>query len=263
MERLTFSKKGQLTLFIFMAIVVFALAYYFLFDPFGFNDENLSPQVKPVYDVVEACMQDITQESLITIGASGGYFTLPERVNAHSVPYYFYEGENLMPSLESIESEIEDYVDTMLFFCVTDHKDLWKEVNVSFGETSTSTQIREDDTVTFEVSFPFVVSDNSGVYSFDRVFEKQYDLRLYSYYSLIEGIMLSLLNEPRALCVSCIYELSQSRDLSVRLWDYGPSEVVFFISDESGTYGDSSFLYLFVVKFEEDNNYDPFESLTA
>jgi hypothetical protein len=254
-------KKGQLTIFVMVAIViVVVIVGYFLIEGSFGVDKSVSPEVSPLYDAVMDCVSDVTEDSIYEIGGSGGYFDLPEKVNSFSIPYYFYEDENLAPSLEVVEGEIAKYVEQMLFFCVEKVYSESPSYEVEGGEINVDVEIRKDDKVYFSIDYPFDIFKGNTSYFFEGSIKRVYDVRLYAIHGFVAEMMGWQKEEPRAICINCIYNRASELGLVVDMWDFSSDDVVFVVYDNQSIVKGSEYIFLFINKYER-GGYDPFENL--
>jgi hypothetical protein len=253
-------KRGQLTVFISVAIVI----VFLIITSFVFVDVNknsiVNPEVRVIYDSISSCVDEITEDSLEDIGISGGYFDLPSQTSNLSIPYFYISNENVMPSIEVIASEIEKYNEVLLYFCFQKAYADLPDYDVSSGEIGATVNVREEDTVLISIDYPFTVVKNNKSYYFNDGFERKYDVRLYSIHRLISQIIAKHTLEPRALCVNCFSDLALEYKLYVDLWDSG-DDVLFFITDPEHFINDGPYEFYFVIKPEKPEYYDPFEAI--
>lgn len=133
-------KRGQVTVFIVLGIVILVV-FGFLFFVRGniveksFEDEMNSlvvpKEIESVKLYFDNCVEDLVDEGISTLGEQGGYIDLPQDIMYRSytnpfsnslevydglnVAYWYYESANgietsQVPSLESMEIELEDYI---------------------------------------------------------------------------------------------------------------------------------------------------------
>ncbi len=154
------SKRGQLTLFIILAIILVAgVAGFFIFK--NYSGGTVPKKVSLVYDSYLNCIDGITKEGVAIIGSSGGYIELPDfeagsdympfssQLNflGTGVPYWFYvSGNNLIrekvPTLRSIEEQLENYIGNNIQRCdFSDFEDQGYLIDVDRG--SVQVRIRE------------------------------------------------------------------------------------------------------------------------
>jgi hypothetical protein len=252
-------KRGQLTLFVFMGIVIVIsiFLYYFLND--SKSSLIISPEINPVYESVNFCLSDVTKSSIYEISFNGGYFNLPNESNDLSLPYYFKDKKNLMPSKEVVESEISNYVREMGMICIKKELFNLQKYDVTYEEMNVETKILEDDTVEINILFPFNVYYNENTYRIDKNYNYVYNERLFTIYSFVESIIKEHEIEPRAVCINCLGEDALEKNLFVDMWSFDDTEVIYYVSDVSKE-NSKPLTYFFVIKYPVSNNYDPFEN---
>ena len=129
------ARKGQLTIFVIVAI--FIVAGVFLF--FAFRG-NLQPQIpanlEPVYNTFKTCLQDDALSGIDILESQGGYIELPdfETGSAYSpfssqldflgnpIPYWHYvSGNNIqkeqVPTKSEMENQLENYINDKIKNC--------------------------------------------------------------------------------------------------------------------------------------------------
>ncbi len=259
MERM--KKEGQLTIFVMVAIVVvIAIVGYFIINDVFLEEVSVDSEVSPIYEAVEGCIGDVTEDSINIVGESGGYYELPEKVDDNSIAYYFYEDESLMPSLEVVEREMEKYSEDMLYFCVEKVFLNYPDFELNSGEIDVSVSVKSDDKIYFEVDYPFSVIKENKSYFFNEPLIEIYDVRLFSIFSFISKMMEWQEEEPRGICVNCISDAALELELFIDLWDSSEEDVLFFITDEKSLVNDEPYLFFFTNKYIR-GNYDPFVDL--
>ncbi len=156
MGRINFLKKGQVTLFIVLGIVIlFAIGIFFYFRTALFEAElalqqdTAEGEAVVVQKFVSACLEDVATDALVLLGQQGGYIDL-ERSDVHNkhfvitddptagdavqfhgieVPYWWYEDSNYdcsrcsittknVPSIESMEEQVATEVAEHLPSCL-------------------------------------------------------------------------------------------------------------------------------------------------
>ncbi|MAG72984.1 hypothetical protein CL620_01605 [archaeon] len=135
-DRLSFtSKKGQVTLFIILGIVI--LLAVVLVIIFRTEITTTKPgEVVPtttgqVEAVITACIEEIGEDALFKVGLQGGYIDVPDHIlNDKSkhlelaptivTPYWAYWQTTDIPSLDFIKEQLDDDVEQHLASCVFD-----------------------------------------------------------------------------------------------------------------------------------------------
>ncbi len=130
------NKKGQVTIFIIVAIVIVAgiIGYFFLRG--SFIGESVPQELRPAYDYYLSCLENTAQEGIHLLGEQGGYIEVPEFEPGSAympfssqldflgqpIPYWMYvSGNNLLkeqvPTKFSMAAELENYVAERLEEC--------------------------------------------------------------------------------------------------------------------------------------------------
>ena len=128
-------KKGQVTIFIILAIIIVAgVVLYFILQ--GGGKVELSPEMQPVYDYYLSCVEEHARQGVGLLGEQGGYIEPPDFILGSQympfssqldffgqpVPYWMYvSGNNLLkeqvPSKGDMEEQLADYVGDRLSDC--------------------------------------------------------------------------------------------------------------------------------------------------
>ena len=254
-------KRGQLTIFVIIAVLVFVVIIgSFLMQQRISEDFYISNEIRPIYDIVSECVNTVSLNAIYDISESGGHFQVPEKSNYMNFPYYFYEDEAYFIELSYIESSIEKYIEAVLPFCVSNAASELKSYEITFTKTNATVEIKEDDNVYINVQFPFTIKKQEKSFYFDKPFDNVFDIRLYSIYLLASNIVEWQIEEPRALCVNCISDLSFFLGLyTITNNDFNKGTVFMIKDGEKPEYEDYSFF--FVIKTKKEEFYDPFEDL--
>lgn len=126
-------KRGQLTLFIIVAVLIVVLiVLFFVINPFkiSFSAQNnriiIGNQVAPIRERISDCMEEVAEEDFFyTIGQNAGYYE--QREGAYSIPYreetyyfatYLPEGQFCpnckisqdLPDLSQTENEFKSFM---------------------------------------------------------------------------------------------------------------------------------------------------------
>ena len=130
------NKKGQVAIFIILAIVIVGgvIAYFSLKG--NFLAPDVPADLKPAYDYYLSCLEATTEEGIVLLGEQGGRIDVGEffpgsaymPFSSHldflgqGVPYWMYvSGNNLLkenvPTKGEMERELAGYVEERLFDC--------------------------------------------------------------------------------------------------------------------------------------------------
>ena len=208
-------RKAQITVYIILGIIIlFSIATAVYVAHRIFVSPAAAAYVdKPVKDYVESCIQQVGQDALVKIGASGGYLDISDPefgifvskdpaegdalpvsgIAGSAVPYWFYMStentcsqcrmESLQPSLGLVKQQIDFYVDENLESCLNGFEPFLRQGYIfETGDVKSDVLLAEESTI-FIVKYPVAaknldvtsrMEDFSGVV--DVSFKKMYDL---------------------------------------------------------------------------------------
>jgi hypothetical protein len=133
------SKKGQVTLFIILAIVLVAgvVSFFLLRDRIG--GIRLPASIEPAYNTFLTCLEEETEIGISVLESQGGYIELPDfepgsvhmpfssQLNflGNPIPYWYYvSGNNIqkeqVPTKNDMESELQSFVEERIRSCNLD-----------------------------------------------------------------------------------------------------------------------------------------------
>jgi len=185
------AKKGQVTVFIILGIVVLAIfgLLYFAISRDYIETPFTRTSVVSVSDHVEECINILGEEAIALIGKQGGDLqpSLYQNwcINSEEclqVSYLCYTEElvpctNRRPFLsQHMEKEISEYVDEHLIECVD--PGLWEEsgYSVSLGNYESKVSIGKED-VLITVDWPITIRKDTFVEQEER-FSQKFDVPL-------------------------------------------------------------------------------------
>jgi len=124
------NKRGQVTIFIIIAVLIFAgiLSYFTLRG--SFSVDLVPVQMEPVYANFLECLEQDIETGISILESQGGYIELPEFISGskyspfssqlnflgNPIPYWYYvSGNNIpqenVPSKSSMETQLEGFVE--------------------------------------------------------------------------------------------------------------------------------------------------------
>jgi len=133
-------KRGQVTIFIIIAIVLIgAVALFFTFKDSSKVD-GLPVSIEPVYAAFLSCLEEDLLTGIDVLESQGGYIELPDfepgstympfssQLNflGNQIPYWYYvSGNNVqkeqVPSTNEMQNQLADFVEGKISFCRLDN----------------------------------------------------------------------------------------------------------------------------------------------
>ena len=240
------NKKGQLTIFIIIAIFIIGAVLIFFSLRTGLIKQPLSPEVESVYSFVQECIEQEGIEIIYTIGENGGYFFSPELSTDSGVSYYYSNGKNHMPSKEQVEEEISFYLSETLFFCARNFVD-FQDLEIEQREIKIETEIK-DEKIILNINYPITIIKEEST-SIIKDFKLEIPVRLGIVYDSVTEFMQEQLTSE-GICLSCLLDISLENDLYVDMMDYDDETTIFIFRDENSKINDETFVWAFANKYK-------------
>lgn len=214
-------KKGQVTVFIIIGIVILLIAggAYFARDYIlksEFEREQAKAAAIPekaesVKEYIDGCVREVSDDAVRLIGEQGGYIEVPLdelvitdadpfsnsleifRGSGIRVPYWYYIKANgveklQVPSKEFIQNEIEEYINENLESCVNNFK-IFREKGYEFNEGEVLSVVNiENNKVLVVVNWPIELSIDDFKFNFEK-FYSSVDAELGKLYNLAKEII--------------------------------------------------------------------------
>ena len=241
-------KKGQVTIFIIIAIlVVGAVALFFTMRGSLQRGEVVNPEVAPIVNFVDECLEDSLGDVVYRIGEGGGYYIsgTVSSVSGLEVPYYIKNNQNLMPTKEQLESDISKYVSRDLVLCLGGFT-LFPEYEITKGKMKTETTI-ESDRVSIAVSYPLYVKKGDFSSKIED-FESEVPVRLGVVYDAISSFIVQEL-EGEGSCLNCLLDILDQNDLYVASFDFDDYTRIFILRDLNSKINKEEFVYNFANEY--------------
>ena len=153
---------------------------------------SVPSEAEELHDYLSDCVEETVEEPVLILGQQGGYVYMPEDPigegehntfsNALEIfedtdfvtAYWYYMAANgvaqdQVPTLETMEEQLEQYVDENLAGCATDFE-IFEEYNATVGDIATEVEI-ESEEVFFTVYYPVKIVLDDFEYEFEAFYE--------------------------------------------------------------------------------------------
>lgn len=238
------SKKGQVTIFIIIAIVIVVAGILI----FTFQNQIKTLFTSPedsIYLFTENCVKDVSQDAIYITSQKGGYFISPDLSTSKGIAYYYINQENNMPSKKSIEEQISFYVENMLPLCTKDFIN-FPDFEITQKEINAKVDIRAEEII-LNIKYPLTIRKENSVTRFEDFENIQISARLGIIYDTAQKIIKDQLNQED-LCINCISDIAFENELKIDLITEN-EDILFTIIDEESLIKDIP------LKFTFANNY--------
>src|SRR3989338_1818817 len=238
-------KRGQISVFIIIAVIIIAVAVIFLIINFSqsktkldniFSKLGIKTQSSLVQSSILDCVENTARDSLVIIGIQGGYYNAPEKnvdLGWTFIPYYYYEGIFLMPTKEKIEQELSLYVDDNLAACLNELE--YNEFSISYDNSKTTATI-EEKKVSFitDLKITFKKDDSSSEFELSN-HPVEIESALSDILEVASYITEGHKEDPEFVCISCVADMAESKNLYVDMLDFGDESSTLIVISENYT----------------------------
>ena len=203
------SRKGQVTIFVIIAILIVAgIAAFFIFrNKFGASS-SLTPTITtpaellPITNSIQTCVQTTLQDGTKLVGFQGGYILPPTNAletNFSYIAWGYYLGQNTLASESTIQSEIAKYIELTLPFCFDtsafpNYKVITKNPKASV--------IINQNSVSTSVSYPFTATKVESSWEINNKYPASYPVKLGDMYNISKAIVLKEAQNPNSLDIT-------------------------------------------------------------
>jgi len=226
-------KKAQVTLFVVAALILVSLAVIvFLVKPLpkGISREDINLVQNPV----DNCAEEIGSIGANMASLQGGYLHIPDYYimdGAFDVAYWYYEGEDVSPTIETIEREISSLMDAALPLCLNSTQ---FGFDISAETPETVTEIK-DDFVILKVTYPLTIIKGDSTYLL-KDFSKKIKTNLGKVYGIGEEILSEQKEHPESVCLTCLADVGEENNMLVEVGSKEESLIVRITDEESKIY---------------------------
>src|SRR3989344_6146203 len=146
------NKKGQVTIFIIIAIAILAIVAAYLLLSGTLRIQGIPANIQPAYTSFLTCLEEDTETGINILESQGGYIELPEFVpgSAHMpfssqlslvgnpIPYWYYVSGNgiqkeQVPAKSEIEEQLSAFVEERIRDCSLNNY-YEEDFEISLGE---------------------------------------------------------------------------------------------------------------------------------
>lgn len=274
-----FNKRGQITAFIIVGLVILLVIGMGLLFVRQTKEttkgelelaERAKGTEKSVYQYIEQCLQEQLKGTVNIVSLQGGYATPPPytlitefslKGGRVLVPYYLYEENSTIPSLQQIEAEIMTLLAERINLC-TDFSLFSNalEKRGEIGEIVVSSIALTEEQVKATVQFPFTLKAGDAEQSLDT-FIIEISSSLYDLYSLAKSISEEQKRFGSRQCLSCLdNELNQrnNKPITIDILNMETDENIIFLytltSKTSNTEDkEETFLFAHKIQIQEES----------
>ncbi|MFO8016723.1 MAG: hypothetical protein R6U32_06465 [Candidatus Woesearchaeota archaeon] len=254
-------KRGQVTIFIIIGIVILVLISLIFFLR-GESAEELEEEAERAQELdvssvrlfTKGCMDQTLEDAFYILGYHGGYIYLPVTnlgLGDYNTSYGYYEGESRLASLDQMKQEIRRYFMFNMGQCTNDFQSFPQyEINESVGTINIS--FAEDKTL-FDISYPLAIREGDSLTEISD-FHIEMDVRLRLIHDIAEKFVNSSLKEgPHLVNLDYIRSLKDD-GIDVRTISKPDNNIVYIIKDPDSRVKEEAYVFTFASKVSQEYN---------
>ncbi len=211
------NKRGQITIFIILAILIIAgVSIYFVLRE-GKSSSDIPSEIEPIYVQILSCLEETSKNGIEHNSLHGGYYEIPEAISieyfSDNIPYYYWNLEKHLPSLERIEIELGNYVYDYLKNCIDFEEFEEKGYKISERQLVVFPEIKEKE-VNIYLKYPLTIKKGISIKRLEK-FEISLESEIKKFLSISEEIVKSYSENPGVICFSCLDEIAEKNGVQI------------------------------------------------
>jgi hypothetical protein len=223
------SKRGQVTIFVIIAILIVAgiVAFFIFRDKLNFGLTPTPAELQPITEEIQLCVESTLQDGAKLAGLQGGYVIPPSNAletNFSYIAYGYYLGQSTLASKTKIESEIAKYIELTLPFCFDVSN--FPNYKINTGNPKASVKI-SPSYISASVNYRFTATKAETSYRVGKSYKAEYKVKLGDMHSVAQEIIAREVQNPNNLDFT--YLNSFNYDISIL--NEGNNILVYSITD--------------------------------
>lgn len=244
-----YSKHAQVSAFVIIAIVIVAVAALAItyFTTGTSSEDKIKSDIGPAYNEITNCIEKTGQDGIVFISQRGGYNkNLPNPSTDLDIPYYYSEGINNMPSRETIQNELANYINENLGACFDNIK--IENIKITKEKILSKTNI-EEQKVTIDLTAPITITKDTKSITLKDIKGISIPVRLGIIYDSIYFIIQEQMTH-KDICISCIQAIAEQKDLYINSLNYDTNTFIFTVTDKNTKINGNDLIFNFANKYQ-------------
>jgi hypothetical protein len=241
------SKRGQVTLFIIIAIVIVALCLggYFLYKE---QQKKIDIAFSSIVTNVKSYSKDrinyAVENSLHLICFQGGYSKITTRhldLQFYSIPYYLSNNQTSIPDKETIKAELIKEIKTRL-----------NEVSLNFSNAEINkenpeVEVNLTEQTKISVKFPITIKKDKNIASLSNDYSYKYDLDFNKFLAISQEIASNSVNESNSLNPEFLLNLQNEYRIIISPIIYDENTIIYRLIENNTQLNENQFEFDFAI----------------
>lgn len=207
-------KRGQVTLFIIVGIVILSVILGFIFLSSDVTKEELETEAElvslggtaSVKFFVDSCLKTVSEKGLDKVARQGGYYDVPLDYSIlffdDMLPYYYADGKTIILGVEEAEKELEKYIEENLPTCLDDFASFTNEgYQITTGDLRVMVDYGRNTRI--ELDYPLEVSKGVSIGNLDT-FIHTINADMPTFLEISNKLVSDFIEREGYLCLTCM-----------------------------------------------------------
>ena len=222
-------KRGQLTVFIVVGLLLVALLVGFFAMQSSVTQKGLEPQipqdVSAIKLFVDGCLMEATTQAVRDVAWNGGYMTPPELVFTQEddiVPYYFKDETRHDVLLEFIADEVSREAESLFIECINDFTTFEDQGFTMLFENPHIDITFTPGVTTSELTFPLTIIKVEAVTTLSQ-FVVEHALDFHTLHTMMQEYLTKQEQDSSYFLVGDLSSLALQHDVRMQFTQFGES----------------------------------------
>ena len=237
-------KRGQVTVFVIVGIIIFAIVgLIFYTQDFIIKKEVIPPQVQPIYNYIESCVQSTLLDSIRILGIQGGYIVTPStsiKTDFSTIAYGHYQGKDILPPIKKMQDELSLYLRATIPLCFNTED--FPGFTITQSDIKAKTTIK-GNFVSASITYPITVSKGDSTHRLESKYNAEIPIRLGSIHNTANDIIENEISNPNTIELTFLANL----DYDVAILTHEDS-LIYSITDPNSVIEDIPYTFMFASK---------------
>lgn len=252
------SKRGQITMFIILAVLVVALvATVFIFwEDLSEKKETVTREYSPLQNYLQDCLEKSMVDVIYINSLQGGYYIVDKPSVVYndddiyfdsSIPYYLINQEITLPSKEELENQISYGLKHEFEKSCLDFSEFNYNISYDPEEIYVSSDIR-GGFVRVELDSSIYINEEGNSVILDN-FTAEKETYYLEYYNFAKSLTEKQKLNGNSICLSCLVEETENKDYDLYLAPVVSHDTYILINTLNNKKDD--IVFSFAYKFEK------------
>ncbi|MFC1696800.1 hypothetical protein ACFL1H_00555 [Nanoarchaeota archaeon] len=250
-------KKGQVMLFVIVAIVILLIGVSIYFITSSQKQDISEDELIELRSIseniklfVDSCLEDVSIPGIFLLGSQGGFIYTYDNIlitEDSSIAYHYDYGDKVGPNRDYMEKELSTYIRNTLDVCINEFND-YKELGVEFelGENVVRSTINEND-IKIEINYPITIKKDKSQIIISK-FNIRHPFR-FGHLLNIKDQIISKLNNNDMIDLNELADYSANVAISL----YDNETFIYYLNDKESEFENNYLPFFFAVKDEANS----------